>query len=147
MTQKIFIGSDHAGFELKEHLVNYLDGLEDCNVEDLGTYSDERCDYPGYAKEVAKKVLDNKDSVGILVCGTGIGMSMTANKFAGIRAALCRDENDAKLSREHNNANVLCLGGRITKKEAAEKITKAWLTTDFSDEGRHKQRVEKIDVS
>ena len=139
------MGADHAGFELKETLNDYVDTLDSYEVEDLGTYSEDSCDYPDFAKDVAVNVAKTDGSMGILICGTGIGMSMTANKIKGIRAAMCRSVDDAKLSREHNNANILCLGGRVTDEKTAKDIVKVWLKTEFSDDERHKSRVEKID--
>ncbi len=140
---KYFIGSDHAGFEVKPFVIEYLQkkGIE---VEDLGTYSNESVDYPDYAHKVAKAVLDNPGSMGILICGSGIGMSLAANKHKGIRAALCHDYYTAEMARRHNNANILCFGARIVGKGEIESILEAWLTHKFEG-GRHQRRVEKID--
>jgi ribose 5-phosphate isomerase B len=142
--QKIFIGSDHAGFNLKKIIVEYI--LENFEIEiiDKGTYSENSCDYPDYAIEVCKEVVNNPNSAGILICGTGIGMSITANKIETIRAALCTDTTMAKFSRLHNNANVLCLGARIIGPEVAKDIVKVFLNTNF-EEGRHKKRIDKIE--
>lgn len=142
--QKIFIGSDHAGFNLKKIIVEYI--LENFEIEiiDKGTYSENSCDYPDYAIEVCKEVVNNPNSTGILICGTGIGMSITANKIETIRAALCTDTTMAKFSRLHNNANVLCLGARIIGPEVAKDIVKVFLNTNF-EEGRHKKRIDKIE--
>ena len=140
----VIIGSDHGGFELKEELKKYLisKGVE---VEDIGIHSNESCDYPDFAAKVAKNVQEKRD-LGIIICGTGLGVSMTANKFKGIRAALCYDEYTARMAREHNNANVLCLGGRTTKLKGAKKIVDVFLSTNASEEERHKRRVDKISV-
>ena len=140
---KYFIGTDHAGFEVKPFVIEYLEskGIE---VEDLGCYSSESVDYPDYAHKVAKAVLENPGSRGILICGSGIGMSLAANKHKGIRAALCHDYYTAAMARRHNDANILCFGARIVGKGEIESILEAWLTHEFEG-GRHKRRVEKID--
>ena len=139
---KIFIGSDHGGFKLKEKIKEYLKELNH-EYEDIGTNSNESCDYPDFAYKVAKKVAETNGK-GIVICGTGIGVSMAANKVKGIRAASVFDEYTAKMSREHNNSNVLCLGERTTKENMAKKIVKIWLNTKFSKEERHHKRVDKI---
>ncbi|MHA1988726.1 MAG: ribose 5-phosphate isomerase B [Promethearchaeota archaeon] len=141
---KVIIGSDHGGFKLKETIKEYIKELG-YNIEDLGTNSTESVDYPVYAKKVAEEVKKDKDKLGILMCGTGLGMCMTANKFKGIRAALCYNESSAKLAKQHNNANILCLGGREFKEELAKKITKIFLETPFSNEERHKRRIKEIE--
>jgi len=140
---KYFIGTDHAGFEIKTFVIEYLrkKGIE---VEDLGTYSTDSVDYPDFAHKVANAVLDNPGSMGILICGTGIGMSLAANKHRGIRAALCHDAYTAEMSRKHNNANILCFGARVVGKGVIESILDAWLNNKFEG-GRHQRRVEKID--
>ncbi len=143
----IILASDHGGFELKEFIKK---GLENDNkVKDLGCGSEESCDYPDFAEKVAKEVADDKESVGILCCGTGIGMSIAANKVAGIRAAVIWDEFSAKAAKEHNNANVICLGGRVLEKGDALNLVKIFLNSTFHGEKkegeRHKHRVEKID--
>jgi len=140
---KYFIGTDHAGFEVKPFVIEYLQkkGIE---VEDLGCFSKESVDYPDFAHTVAKAVLENPGSKGILICGSGIGMSLAANKHKGIRAALCHDYYTAKMSRLHNDANILCFGARIVGLGEIESILEAWLNTEFEG-GRHKRRVEKID--
>ena len=140
---KYFIGTDHAGFEVKPFVIEYLEskGIE---VEDLGCYSSESVDYPDYAHKVAKAVLENPGSRGILICGSGIGMSLAANKHKGIRAALCHDYYTAAMARRHNDANILCFGARIVGKGEIESILDAWLTHEFEG-GRHQRRVEKID--
>ena len=140
---KYFIGTDHAGFEVKSFVIEYLEkkGIE---VEDLGTYSTESVDYPDFAHKVAKAVLENPGSKGILICGTGIGMSLAANKHKGIRAALCHDYYTAEMARRHNDANILCFGARVVGKGEIESILEAWLSHEFEG-GRHLRRVEKID--
>jgi len=140
---KYFIGTDHAGFEVKPFVIEYLQkkGIE---VEDLGCYSNESVDYPDFAHKVANAVLENPGTMGILICGTGIGMSLAANKHKGIRAALCHDYYTAEMARRHNNANILCFGARIVGKGEIESILEAWLTHEFEG-GRHQRRVEKID--
>ncbi|HLA38974.1 MAG TPA: ribose 5-phosphate isomerase B [Candidatus Glassbacteria bacterium] len=142
MAEKIPIGSDHAGYELKEQVVQYLRELG-YEVEDLGTHSSDSVDYPDFAGKVAGLVSRGERRRGILVCGTGIGMSITANKYAGVRAALATSEELARLSRAHNDANVLTLGGRTTDPEMARRIVKTWLETGFEG-GRHTRRVGKI---
>jgi len=139
---KIALGSDHAGFELKEKIKTKLQG-EGIVIDDRGTHSTDSCDYPDYAQAVADEVAAHGADFGILVCGTGIGMSMAANKVPGIRAARVVTESDAELSREHNDANVLTLGARITSDDEAFKIIDKWLATPFAG-GRHARRVEKI---
>lgn len=140
----IYLGADHGGFKLKERIKDYLlkNGLE---LKDQGTNSEESCDYPVFAKSVANNVIQNNNAKGILVCGTGIGMSISANKITGIRASLCWNEETAKLSREHNDANVLCLGARILDENLALKIVNVWLNTNFSNEERHKRRIKIIE--
>ncbi len=140
---KIGIASDHGGFELKEYLKEYLkkSGIE---VSDFGTNSEEPVDYPIYGERCARAVANGEVERGIVCCGTGIGISIAANKVAGIRCALCTDENMARLSRQHNNANVLALGGRTTSNEEAQKILDAWLITEFEG-GRHQRRIDMIE--
>lgn len=137
---KIFIASDHAAFNEKKTLVDHLAKTHE--VIDLGTHTAESTNYPEWAKKLVEKVLSEK-SVGILLCGSGIGVSMTANRFKGIRAALCRDEEDAKMSRLHNNANVLCLAGRRTSPELINKISDVFLSTEFEG-GRHQTRIDQF---
>jgi len=140
--KKIALGADHAGFELKEKIADFLKerGYE---VEDFGAYSTESIDYPDPAYSTAKSVSEHSSDEGILICGTGIGMSMVANKLPGIRAALCNSVETARLSREHNNANLLCLGARIEHTDTVEMIVEEWLNAKF-EEGRHERRVDKI---
>ena len=129
---EILIGSDHGGYKLKQEIIKYLNELGH-TVEDCGCYSEESCDYPDIAQDVAKKVL-LKGKRAILVCGTGTGMSVVANKFKGVYAALCRNYTDAKYSRAINNANVLCMGGWITGKDAGVAITDVFLETEFTQD-------------
>ena len=139
--KKVIIGCDHAGLELKEHIKALLSN-GGYLIDDLGTNSEESVDYPDYAIKVSEKV--KKENIpGILICGTGIGMCMTANKIDGIRAALAKDSYTAEMSRKHNNANVLCMGGRTTSPEDAEMIVHSFLTTQFEG-GRHEKRVNKM---
>lgn len=136
------VGSDHGGFELKEKIIATLKS-KGHTVEDLGCHSLDSVDYPDFAELVCESVKSGAAEYGILICGTGIGMSLAANRHREIRAALCHDEYTARLSREHNNANILCLGSRVTGAGVAEAIVKIWLTTSF-DGGRHQTRVNKF---
>lgn len=138
----IAIGSDHAGFPLKEVVRKYL---EDNNLEyiDFGTYGLNRVDYPDYAIKVAEVVAEGRCVKGVVICGTGIGVSIVANKKRGVRAALCCSEYMAEMARKHNNANVLAMGGRTTSRETAIHILQIFLSTDFAG-GRHDTRVKKI---
>ncbi len=138
----IYIGSDHGGFQLKKEVIEYIKTELKENVEDLGCYSEASVDYPDYAEKVCKKVLSEK-AIGIVICGTGIGISIAANKIDGIRCALCSDEYSARMTRKHNDANVLALGGRVIGPEIAKAVVKSFLENGF-DGGRHAQRVEKI---
>ena len=138
----ILIGSDHGGFELKETIKKYLE--KKCiPYQDLGTESNNSVDYPAYAIDVARRISEKKADSGILICGTGIGMSIVANKFPGVRATLCCNTYTAKMSREHNNSNILILGGRTIEPEHAVEITEVWLTTEFEG-GRHQKRLDRI---
>lgn len=139
---KIAIGSDHAGFELKKIIIDWLNEHEH-QVLDFGAFSSESVDYPDYAYPTAESVAAGISDFGILICGTGTGMCITANKITGIRAANCITPEMAKLSREHNNANVLAMGSRLIDAETARRITSVFLETDFEG-GRHMIRVEKI---
>jgi ribose 5-phosphate isomerase B len=136
---KLYIGSDHAGFNLKSALLEKLTS-EGHEVVDLGTNSLDSCHYPEYATNVAKEVSKN-DGKGILVCGSGIGVSMVANRYQNVRAALCRSSVEAELSRQHNNSNIICLGERLTEQSLAFEIVDTWLKTDFEG-GRHQGRVD-----
>jgi len=139
---KISLGADHAGFELKDKLKKWLT-VKGFEIADEGTNSPDSVDYPDYARKVAEDVVGKRADCGILVCGSGIGMAIAANKIAGVRAANVTTEYEAQLSREHNNANILALGARILSEEDARKIVTKWLDTQFAG-GRHQQRVEKI---
>ena len=140
----IAIGSDHGGVELKEKVIKHLQarGIE---CEDTGCYSTESCDYPVYAKKVAHAILDGECEKGILICGTGIGISITANKFKGIRAALCTDCFTAEATRLHNDANILAMGGRVVGPGLALKIVDTFLDTPFSGDERHIRRINMIE--
>jgi ribose 5-phosphate isomerase B len=139
--EKIYLASDHAAFEEKENLRSYLSSKYE--VIDLGTNSSESVHYPQFAKDLANKVLESK-SRGIILCGSGIGVSITVNRFTGIRGSLCRDVDDAIMTRKHNDSNVLCLAGRKTSMDDIKSISDAWLTTEFEG-GRHQTRVEMIE--
>ena len=140
--KKIVMASDHAGFDLKNTLVEQLknDGYD---VEDAGTYSKDSCDYPVFAEKACRYMLDGKAELCILVCGTGIGMSMAANKVKGIRAACCSDTYSAKYTRLHNDANVLCMGARVVGEGLAYEIVKVFLETEFEG-GKHLRRINMI---
>ena len=140
---KVAIGADHAGFELKEKIVEYLKA-KNIEYKDFGTYSTDSCDYPKIGKEVAEEVANKNFNKGILVCGSGIGMSIVANKVKGIRAALCWNIATAKSSRTHNDANILCLAERVTQSSLVLEMVDLWLKTDFEG-GRHQARVDMIE--
>lgn len=140
---KISIGCDHAGWNLKEELKNYLNGNRDIEIEDKGCYSDERCDYPDYAHLVAKDVKNNNCDFGILICGSGNGINMAANKWKEVRSALCWTPEIAKMSRLHNNANILTLPGRYISLVDAINCVDEFIETEFEG-GRHEDRVKKI---
>lgn len=137
---KIAIGCDHAAFDMKE-MVKHLLQSQKIEVHDCGTYSLDRADYPDYAIKVSQAVVSGQAEKGILLCGSGIGVSIVANRFKGIRAALCRTECDAEMSRKHNDANVLCLGARVNSEEEIKKIISAWLSHSFEG-GRHSDRLK-----
>lgn len=141
-SMKVVVASDHAGIDLKERIIKLLNGMS-IKMEDLGTDSKDPVDYPDYGIRVAEAVSQGDADRGILVCGTGIGMSIVANKFPKVRAALCYDAFTAKISRLHNDSNVLVLGQRVLDSKLAIDIIKIWLTTGFEG-GRHRRRVEKI---
>ncbi|MFH1128343.1 MAG: ribose 5-phosphate isomerase B [Candidatus Omnitrophota bacterium] len=138
----ILIASDHAGFSLKEKIKPYLEKLG-LQVKDLGTYSQERCDYPEFAYSLARGISQKRYSRGILICKTGIGNSIVANRLAGVRAALTYNVTAARLSREHNDSNVLVLGSAFVKSALAKRIIRIWLDTEFLG-GRHKRRLNQI---
>ena len=140
--KKVCIASDHAGYKLKEsikdHLINkYI------SIFDLGPFEDKSVDYPDYAKKLAKRVKAKKSDIGILVCGSGTGMAISANKIKGIRAAVCYNIKSTRLSRQHNNANIIALGARLTKKSVSLKLVETFLKTSFEG-GRHLKRIRKI---
>ncbi len=140
----IALGCDHGGYKLKKAVIKYL---EENNIEykDFGTYSEESCDYPIYGKLAANAVASGECDKGIIICGTGIGISITANKIKGIRAALCHDVFSAKATREHNNANMLAMGARVIGEGLAIEIVKAFLGTEFSNDERHIRRINMIE--
>ena len=139
--EKLFIASDHAAFEQKQKLTNYLN--DRFEVIDLGTSSDESVHYPEFGKKIAHAVLENNGR-GIALCGSGIGISMQVNRYKGIRGGLCNDVNDAKMTKLHNNANILCLAGRKHTIELVKEMADAWLATEFEG-GRHQTRIEMLD--
>ena len=141
---KIAIGADHGGFELKSTILDVLKKLGH-PVEDYGCSSPESVDYPDFAEKVARGVSEGTFDRGILICGTGIGMSIAANKFPNVRAALCHNIYTARLSREHNNANILAMGERVIGSGIASEMVKVWLETDFEG-GRHERRVDKMNA-
>ena len=141
---KYFIAADHAGIDIKAY-VKELFEKKGHEVIDLGPYKKDRVDYPDFASKVCEMVLSNENSRGILICGSGIGMSMAANKYDGIRAALCQNEYSARLARQHNDANVICLGERVSGYGMVEAIVDAWDEASFEG-GRHTKRVEKINA-
>lgn len=148
---QLFLGSDHAGFNLKKILKDYLvekyKNDEDSKVLDLGVFTNDATDYPDIAREVCEKVIENPESVGILICGSGVGMSISANRHPGIRAVLANNELTAKMSRAHNNANVLCMGERFTGADLAKSIVDAFLSSKFDGEERHARRIDKIETA
>ena len=141
----IALGCDHGGFELVKDIIEFLDpnGYE---YKNFGTFTPDSVDYPVYAKAVAKSILSGECELGIIVCGTGIGISIAANKFPGIRAALCTNSFMARASRDHNNANILALGGRVLGTELALDIVKTFVTTPFSGDERHIRRIDQIEL-
>ncbi|WP_320164499.1 ribose 5-phosphate isomerase B [uncultured Trichococcus sp.] len=139
---KLAIGCDHVGFELKPEIIDYVRELG-YEVTDFGTTTNERTNYPQYAKKVSEAVVSGDCDLGILICGTGVGISISANKFNGIRAVVCSEPYSAKLSKEHNNTNILAFGSRVVGIELAKMIVKEWLDAEFEG-GRHSERVEMI---
>ena len=138
----VCIGSDHAGFDLKEDIKNHLINKK-ISIFDIGPFKNESVDYPEYAKKLANRIKSNKSDVGILVCGSGTGMAISANKIKKIRAAVCYNYRSTRLSRQHNNANIIALGSRLTKKKLSLKLVEIFLKTKFEG-GRHLRRVKKI---
>ena len=142
--QHIIIGSDHGGFELKSALITHLNAIKpEIKIIDAGTHSIESCDYPDIADKVTADVVDNPNAVGILCCGTGIGMSIRANRTPGIRAAVVHDAFTAEMAKKHNHANILCLGNRTQAIETSCELVTIWLDND-AEQGRHLRRVEKL---
>jgi ribose 5-phosphate isomerase B len=141
---QIGLASDHGGFELKEAVKAFLKSIG-AEPIDLGTFSEDSVDYPEFAAQVAEKVSTGRFERGILICGTGIGMSIAANKFRGVRAALVNDLYSSRFSREHTDANILVMGGRVVGKDVAKEIVRIWLETPFAG-GRHQRRLEKIEA-
>jgi ribose 5-phosphate isomerase B len=141
---RFYIATDHAGYNVKDFVKEYLESKSH-EVIDLGPYSNDRVDYPDFAKKCAQKVVEDNGSFGILICGTGIGISVSANKVCGIRAALCHDSYTAAMSRAHNDANILCFGERVVGKGVIESMLDSFCDTPFEG-GRHANRVKKIDA-
>ena len=139
--KKVFIASDHAGYPLKQLIIKEFLSKQSVNFQDLGTNSEKSVDYPKFAKKLCKKI--NKTSMGILICGSGIGVSISANRHQHIRASLCHNVNSAKMTRKHNDSNVICLQGRPFVKKKIFAMLNAYFDTDF-EEGRHKRRVEQL---
>ena len=140
--KKICISSDHAGYKLKEQIKNFLI-RQNIFIIDLGPFELKSVDYPDYAKKLARRISSKKSDIGVLVCGSGTGMAISANKIKGIRAAVCYNAKSTRLSREHNNANIIALGSRLTNKNEAMKLIKIFLSTKFEG-GRHLRRIKKI---
>ena len=147
---KIYLGSDHAGVNLKKVIKGYLEdkfkGQEEYSSLDLGVFTNDATDYPDIAREVCEKVLENEGALGILICGSGVGMSISANRMQGIRAVLADNELTAKMSRSHNDTNVLCMGERFVGVDLAKSIVDAFLATEFEADERHVRRIEKMDT-
>ena len=140
----IALGNDHGGYRLKQEVIQYLEEQK-LEYKDYGGESEESCDYPVYAKKVAEAIVSGECDRGILICGTGIGISIAANKVKGIRASLCHDTFSAQATREHNDANILALGARVVGSGLALKIVDTFLNTEFSDDERHKDRIRQIE--
>ena len=140
--KKICISSDHAGFKLKESIKDFLIN-KNISIIDLGPINEDSVDYPDYAKKVSNRVKSKKSDIGILVCGSGTGMAISANKIKGIRAAVCHNLKSTRLSRQHNDANIIAIGSRLTKKNTALQLVSVFLRTKFEG-GRHLRRVKKI---
>ena len=140
---EILIASDHAGFKLKKILIEQLQGK--LKFEDLGSFTEKSVDYPDYAKKLSKKIDSNNNLIGVLICGSGIGMSMVANRFKNVRAALCMNNKMSMLARQHNNANILVLGSRLISQQEAIKCIKTFLKTNYEG-GRHQTRLDKFNL-
>ncbi|MCP4051124.1 MAG: ribose 5-phosphate isomerase B [bacterium] len=144
---KIVLGSDHGGLSLKNAVKKYLEQTrKNIIIQDKGTYENNSVDYPDFGKMIADSILKKESDMGLLFCGTGIGISIAANRFKGIRAALVHNEFTAKMAKAHNNANILCLGGRVTPESTAKRLTDIWLDTPFEG-GRHEKRLLKLDIA
>jgi ribose 5-phosphate isomerase B len=141
----IIIGSDHGGFELKEICLKFMETRSDCRITDAGTFSEDSMDYPTVAHKVSRAVSEGEYERGILICGTGIGMSVVANRYTGVRACLCHNLFTARLSREHNDANILVMGGRVIGRGIAVEMVELFLNTPFEG-GRHEQRLSQIET-
>ena len=141
---KITIGGDHASFEMKDAVKKVLVEIGGIEINDVGTFGSDAVDYPDIAEKVCAEVVSGKSARGIVICGTGIGISISANKIKGIRCALCNDVFSAKMSREHNDANVLAMGARVIGLGTASEIVRAWIATDFSGDERHRRRINKM---
>ncbi len=141
--EKLAIASDHAGFELKETIIAFLQN-KGLSLEDFGPVNSDRVDYPDYGISIARAIQEKKIDRGIVICGTGVGMSIVVNRFPGIRGTLCSDLYTAKMCREHNDSNILIMGGRVIGKGLAEEIVDTWLSTPFEG-GRHQKRLDKIE--
>ena len=140
--KKIAVGSDHAGYEAKERARRVLEGLG-AEVSDAGTYGAESVDYPDFGAAVGRAVANGEADMGVLICGSGIGISIAANKIPGVRAGVCWNEETARLARQHNDANVLCIGARFVEPDLAARMIRAFVETDF-DGGRHQRRIDKL---
>lgn len=140
---KICVGCDHGAIELKKAVLEVLQEVSHIETEDVGTFSEASVDYPDIAQRVCQRIVSGEADRGIVLCGTGIGISIAANKIKGIRAALCNDVFSARMSREHNDANVLAMGGRVIGVGPASEIVRVWIDTEFSNGERHKRRIEK----
>ena len=140
----IALGSDHGGYGLKQEVIHYLD-KNNIEYKDFGCYDEQPCDYPVFAKKVANAIVDGECEKGILICGTGIGISIAANEVKGIRAALCHDTFSAQATREHNDANILAMGARVVGPGLALKIVDTFLNTEFSNAERHQNRIDQIE--
>ena len=140
---KICVGCDHGAIELKKAVLEVLREFPHIETEDVGTFSEDSVDYPDIAQRVCQRIVSGEADRGIVLCGTGIGISIAANKIKGIRAALCSDVFSARMSREHNDANVLAMGGRVIGVGPASEIVRVWIDTEFSNGERHKRRIEK----
>lgn len=142
---RLAIGADHGGFRLKTQLIDFVRAIGH-QVQDLGAHDERASDYPDYARAVAEEILSGRAERGVLICGSGVGASVAANKFSGIRAALCHDCFSARQGVEDDDANVLCLGARVIGSELAKEITRIWLAATFSGAERHRRRLAKVDA-